>query len=704
MENQKIPSDAGSAAASFIGLEPYPHQKEIIKRMIYIEDFRKIISDLSFPDVSREPLEMETSAMVLSEPFGSGKTIELLGLILERPIPKMRESVVRIAQNTSIGSFYHEITVDLADTRIIRPTLIIVNPNVLSQWEDTIRNHTRLRLLVVENIKSMDLFRRSFEEDLSRGGENNRVDILPNVDVILLKYCKLSARARGPPVNGVSSEMYAHKNTMGVISEITKNHYWGRVIYDDFDMLRLSPTNNKIKTLFTIYVSATRKNTNTNIPPVRTYDNIYEALDSLEQRATAAFKDDQLFRLFNVKNDNKFIIASIQPKILYKRVHVLENPNDRYIKLIYDVLPVLKKDIIEMLNGDAPDKAAEMIGVNCTSIPNIFYSLLGKNYKKYTKNAHILRNVEAIMEDFRTLPDTQYTKEEISRARSDLPDDAAKMNGFSPEMEKMLQSTAEKCKKIIYKTGLSLERVVSNIKEGYCQICYSEIGSSSVFILKCCGFIVCSECCRCNQFSSDNFKGKCANCRSIITVRDLIFADESLDLRALADIKMLEMTARNFPPVSGKLAALMKIINGEDVGQSSRAEYNQDQILCGSMDIPYDFTRDGPRKFVIFSVGRTLEMVENHLSAIGISFLVLRGGVKNKRDTIDKFKVEVNILLINSRKICAGVDLEFASDLIFMHKIIDVDVESQIIGRIQRINRKYNGTVHYLFYRNEMEY
>ena len=58
-------------------------------------------------------------------------------------------------------------------------------------------------------------------------------------------------------------------------------------------------------------------------------------------------------------------------------------------------------------------------------------------------------------------------------------------------------------------------------------------------------------------------------------------------------------------------------------------------------------------------------------------------------------------LIINSTTHCAGLNLQTATDLIFAHKIIDTNVETQVIGRGQRIGRTSPLNVHYMLYDNE---
>ena len=49
-------------------------------------------------------------------------------------------------------------------------------------------------------------------------------------------------------------------------------------------------------------------------------------------------------------------------------------------------------------------------------------------------------------------------------------------------------------------------------------------------------------------------------------------------------------------------------------------------------------------------------------------------------------------------KHCSGLNLQTATDLIFAHKIIDPNIETQVIGRGQRLGRTTTLKVHFMFY------
>ncbi len=97
----------------------------------------------------------------------------------------------------------------------------------------------------------------------------------------------------------------------------------------------------------------------------------------------------------------------------------------------------------------------------------------------------------------------------------------------------------------------------------------------------------------------------------------------------------------------------------------------------------------------------TLNLVEGFLIERNIHFLRLAGGYREKADTVSKFRTYGTVLLINSQQSCAGINLEFCTDIVFFHKILDRNVSSQVVGRGQRLGRTSNLRLHYLCYQNE---
>ncbi len=109
------------------------------------------------------------------------------------------------------------------------------------------------------------------------------------------------------------------------------------------------------------------------------------------------------------------------------------------------------------------------------------------------------------------------------------------------------------------------------------------------------------------------------------------------------------------------------------------------------------------RKVLVFAnYNETLNLIEDALATNEIAYLRLGGTAQDKAKTIEKFRQSGRVLLINSREQCAGMNLEFATDLVYFHKILNKHLEAQVAGRGQRIGRKYNLRIHYLSYKNEV--
>ena len=79
-----------------------------------------------------------------------------------------------------------------------------------------------------------------------------------------------------------------------------------------------------------------------------------------------------------------------------------------------------------------------------------------------------------------------------------------------------------------------------------------------------------------------------------------------------------------------------------------------------------------------------------------------KGNMKEIEEQVINYKYgESNILLANSTLFGCGMNLENSSDIIFVHKMNE-KMESQVIGRAQRLGRKGVLNIIYLEYENEI--
>ncbi len=705
--------------AGFKSVELYPHQQIVVQALLDLED-RRILHIKINARALYDNGVIESSAAVLSEPFGSGKTFEILALILHRPIPPAYPTHMKFSIKSPCGmEFQHEITRKfIGPDALIRPNLIIVGSSVLVQWQNVIKTFTNLKVFTIVSIHDIYKFERAYKDKY-----------IHMYDIVLLKNGTVTGNYKLP--DEPSSTKCSYRGTISTIGALTKNSCWSRVIYDDFDTISIPADSTAINALFTIYVSATNKETRLSRPFIE-YENI---VDAFSRRniilGNVSHNDNPLFTAFNVRVDPEFVEMSTQVPIIEGRRYVYTNPNNNYIKILGAMNEQEVNTLVEMLNGDAIETAAHYMGITTTSVADIFCKMLDKKYTAYLNDQYILDTVVKFKSVISTLrlardkDDRPYTATELEAMRGELVKKTVPAaTYYTPQLAVLIDEVYTEYTRAKERDGAAIARMKDNLKEGICQICMLPLADFNVCIVRCCGIILCDICgFKGNRVSlsydykskTQTIRGSCANCKSAIYPKtDLIFVDKDFDIEQLLKAKGDETSepAIDAAPEPAarkpeqkiqnpKIQALIEIIRGRTPPQGKVIPIIIEHLLVGTINKPCPV--DGPRKVLVFAgFNETLNMVEAALVEHDICFLRLKGTAQEKGNTISKFRVFGEVLLINSSEQCAGINIEFATDLVYFHKILDSNVEAQVAGRAQRIGRKYNLRVHYLAYDNEV--
>lgn len=117
--------------------------------------------------------------------------------------------------------------------------------------------------------------------------------------------------------------------------------------------------------------------------------------------------------------------------------------------------------------------------------------------------------------------------------------------------------------------------------------------------------------------------------------------------------------------------------------------------LKPKVEIVCDIIHKNPNgKFIIFSNHDiSFSIIKNALNT-DIKYIEIKGQQSSREKKLQQFeKGNVNVLFLNSRYNGAGLNLQFASDIILYHDL-DVLLEKQVIGRCTRIGRKEPLNVH----------
>ncbi len=713
-------------------LQLYPHQATVVAAMLDLEDRRVLkMPNTGYENITSDEIVVETSGMVLSEPFGSGKTAEILSLILLRPVPKAFPThlnainivpVVKMnwrqRRNHPNHEFTHEITRRIiSSTALIRPNLIVVGSSVLVQWEQAIKEFTDLKVFSIGDFYKLQKFAQLYKE--------RKVNAY---DIILLKNGKVTGNFIVPGEDPAESNK-DYRGLVSVVGKLTESACWSRVIYDDFDTIAIPTGTSAINALFTVYVSATTKQDIVkNTAPVE-YATMAEAFRSCCTPLSNVVKDNVLFSNFNIKNEPEYTETSTKITKIKGFQYVYANPDDNYIRLIGAMGEDDANNIMEMLNGDAIATAAEAMGIKTKSVADIFQKMLDKKYERYLHDQYVLETIDKLRLVMRNLAPhkdgKRHSMKKLDAIRSAIiKKQLPVLKYHSESLELLIDDLYEEFQAAKQQDGMAINRVIDNIKEGMCQVCTLPLTDFDTFIVRCCGLIVCDICgIKGNQIQNRyDYKtkcttvyGSCANCKTTIyPQKDLIFVDKNFDMDALLSAKGDEQPIEEEPIVEAvvenkepepeiknpKLKALREIILGKVPQARSEISLSIKHLLEGriSIDQPEGVTK----KVVVFAnFNETLNLVEEFLVEHNIIFLRLGGTFQEKAKTVKKFMTYGSVLLINSQQHCAGLNIQFMTDLVYFHKITDQNIESQVAGRGQRIGRQYDLNIHYLAYKNE---
>jgi len=255
--------------------------------------------------------------------------------------------------------------------------------------------------------------------------------------------------------------------------------------------------------------------------------------------------------------------------------------------------------------------------------------------------------------------------------------------------------------------------------------------SKSVIMMKYCGSILCATC----GISGSNFRmarvykgkrynteilaGLCANCKREIIFSDLIFLNKDFDhdkiiMEKIGDedekVEIEETvpgseTHHTKNKQRTKIDVLLDIIYGKIPIEQKKLNKHIPNIMIGTANLPKP-PPENIKVLIFANFDETLNKIKNRLDQEKIRYIKLGGTADNIHKTAVEFNTSttLNILLVNSVKYCASLNLQMATDCVFMHKILDKNIESQVSGRAQRLGRKYNLRIHFIAYDNEMQY
>ena len=214
-----------------------------------------------------------------------------------------------------------------------------------------------------------------------------------------------------------------------------------------------------------------------------------------------------------------------------------------------------------------------------------------------------------------------------------------------------------------------LEAIVERIKkfkEDNCPVCFDDFKNEGVQVgvFPCCSQLMCVVC------ISNITNGICPMCRALFMIKNIhVISDKSNNTTSKA---VSEVTNEVTHEVT-KMDAVIKIIKTKTNG-----------------------------KFLLFSnYDQTFDNLLKEFDNNNIKYSKVMGTIYTINKILARFIAgEIQVLMLNALQYGSGLNLQMATDIIIYHQLT-LELETQVIGRAQRIGRILPLTVYYLLFNHE---
>ena len=733
-----------------ITVELKPHQKRTLYEMLQKEN-------------SKYRYSAGWNVNLLCDDVGSGKSLCILSLIGHRPLATTKTDLYYSSKRhrNVPGNQWYGNTYDLQYTLGVSPdaielesNLIVVPHNIFLQWKEYITKYTKIKTFFIKGKKDYTKFCESKESVLKYCKTN---------DIILIKstmYKKFYSQLNRALLDATvyPTEYAVAKESIEKISNITKNNdpsihmkYKVRQIktdmyknYTDFlaietntvdgekqelkkrfetlisnlknvvenynwkdigknDYKKITPYKNNIKTYYFqrvivdevdsikipafpyIYSKQTWYITSSINNIIYPYGNkqynhetgLYNVISSgipgtgfLKEILANIFRStswgnhnirlDTFRGLFCiVRNNNKFIQHSIHiPTPIINIIKCYTPPH------LYAIKNAIDKDALKAFNAGDTKKAIEILGCKGGTEEDLIKQITEKLETKREELENKIKN--------KTIAIKEGNIKVINlKQHLDNPEcDAFALSLFDAELEgtkkqiKNNKSTIKLAKDQIKSLDAKINGIkerLADIESKQCPICYCPFVEPS--ITPCCNNVFCIECITMSISSSPS--KECPLCRAKIDLKDVnliindTVAEPSVDEK---ENKLLSKTEN-----------LLKLIK----------------------------EKPGKRVMIFSEYDASLNLIRTELDKLNINHSGIKGASSTIQNIITKFKErEFNVLLLNAKYFGAGLNLQFTDEIIIYHRM-SKDLETQVIGRAQRLGRTESLKINYLCYDNE---
>ena len=697
------------------------HQRRNIKAMMDLENTLEVPIKTNAWESHYSNPRIKTHAGRLSEKLGSGKTFIMLGLILSNKCPKIGPEIIRPpmyipkdnqrkAYNRNPRGFYgFGYHFERSYKKYVNTNIIFVSSSVLVQWEKTIQQHMpKTKYMIISDVHAL----RIFESQICSGQYDKEITVVKNGTSVISGLKTIKA----------SQNLKITKTTkLPIITSVahildSKQMPCKRLFIDDFDTINISRTAVLPTSLFYWIVSSTNRQPKFQSVDMK-FDNVKDALMNFHPLVSGITENQILHNTLNVACKPTYTDDCVKLGQPEYYVYEYDNPAGNVAHVLNAFNLGNAQQIREAINADSPKDAAKLANIESTNPLDMLNQLLGDGKKKYISACKTLKYIKKVQGKLYKLPEAKkdrYPQKDIERLSKNIM--AIKIKYNSPPIEKLLKNAEENATEIKRKNGSALDRARDSLGMETCTICCDDMEDNDIIMTRCCNQALCATCGFHSTINLQTLKGQCSKCRTQINIKDLIFIGKNFDVEKFTKRDVTDMSSESadgsesssseLPAISSvkiptnKRESILQLVQGKKL-KCRKVNIQIDNLIVGKDALPAPPEKS--KRFLVLS--NHPEILKNLLmdcDKAKIPALQLHGTSKQKFAIIDEFRRRGKVLLINSAKDCAGMNLQFATDLIFCHKIIDHSTESQVAGRIQRMGCKWQVKIHYVLYNNEI--
>jgi hypothetical protein len=543
-----------------------------------------------------------------------------------------------------------------------------------------------------------------------------------------------------------------HISTTQIITEMFAGAPFARVIMDDFNTANITANDYIVPALQTIMVSATPRDKKTAYSAHQEHRTLdVESYAKCQSTSPLVYKTSYSKILSEFvttpRCSEKFTSDYINATAIETRRVVIKGgfAAERIRALVGDIDP----EIAEMLNSGATKTAAQRLGIAAESPADIIMKLLDRKYEKFKNAVKRKATVLEFRDDYTDLvadapcqctrnnqcgsctqgprvgyvvrPQLRSLKSALHTLSEDAIDSAWGMyevsGGTSIHTNHTLEDIMENTEEAIKEGHSALERFRSNIVSKECVSCARNIDECEldVFVpMRCCKVTFCTLC----IMNQGRMRRNCPTCLRAMPVKDLLFIRHGVDLsEALTDAAVLEDEPEPEPEPEPaavedadadavrvaaineiedpKVRAVMQIVYGYPVTESVTdqiVEKTYPELLHGQRNLPQP-AGITPKMLIMSVHVETTHHIEAAMIKLGVESRTIRGTAKQKSEILSEFQdnPKVQALLITGSTDCSGMNIPWATHLITTHAVLGNEaLERQMLGRAQRLGRKYN--------------